>query len=619
MNKTILVDNTDNYTISGVLKDLPNNTQFDFEFLLPWKNKENSRADMSWTDDQVATFAELRPSVKKELINNKITNVITRYSSNMKHAQVFLYPFSKVWLYGDFNNGKPVGGGIDVVHVFYLIALILLFIGSVNFMNLSTARSERRAKEVGVRKIAGADRSSLITQFIGESIMLAFIAGSIALAIAWLVLPSFNQLTEKHIEIEYQSFSFWIAAICFVLFTGILAGSYPAFYLSSFGVLRILKGSTKNVHAMLAPRKILVVMQFIISIIIINYCYVIQKQTDHAQNRDVGFLKNDLVFHPMTNDLQKNFELVKQELFNTGKVIAVNKTNTLITSGGSETNKLEWKGMAMNFNFELMTSDADFIKTNGLKLLAGRDLDVAVFPADTASCLVNETALKMIGYKNPIGQILKEDGIDCKIIGVIKDFLIGSPFQDTRSLMVRGSTNAGFINIRLNPDNAASNLKDVRNILKKYNPNYITELQFANDDYARKLKGAEITLTLTRGFAFIAIFISCLGLFGLGTFMAENRTNEIGVRKVLGASVASIAYLLTRDFIKLVIIAILIASPIAWLLMNSYLRGFSYRTNIAWWALLATGLFSIFIALMTVSFQAIKAAIANPVKSLRTE
>ncbi len=438
MNKTILVD-TDNYIIDGILRDLPNNTQFDFEFLLPFK-KENTTnpQNESWNNDEVTTYVQLLPLARQKVVDKKISDVITRYSNNAKHAQVFLYPFSKTWLYGQFENGKSAGGLIDVVYVLSLVAFILLFIGCVNFMNLSTARSERRAKEVGVRKVAGADRKSLIIQFISESVLLAFIAGIVALIIAQLALPSFNNLTEKHLVIEYQSFYFWIAALCFILFTGILAGIYPAFYLSSFKVARVLKNFTKNSHTMLTPRKIIVVVQFAVSIVMINYSYTILKQTNYVKNRPPGFLKDDLVFQPMTNDLQKNFDFVKQELINTGKVIAMNKTNTLITSGGTETTNLQWNGNTMNSNFELMTSNADFIKTNGVKLIAGRDIDVISFPGDTASCLINETALKVLRIKNAISQIVKENGTDCTIVGVIKDFINASPFQVINPLILRG-------------------------------------------------------------------------------------------------------------------------------------------------------------------------------------
>ena len=623
VNKVILADNSDNYTITGVMKNLPENTHFKFEYILPWENLKISDADnLSWSDNSVATFVELQPSADIDIVNSKISDVTTRHSKNEQRIKVFLHPLSKLWLYSRFENGKAIGGLIDAVHLLGIIAVILLLIGCINFMNLSTARSEKRAKEVGIRKVVGALKSSLVLQFIGESILLAFIAGIIALVMVQLTLPGFNVLTEKHLGIAYQSPLFWASAIGFILLTGILAGTYPAFYLSSFPTLKILRGVSQKSNSLATPRKILVISQFVFSVVLINFSIIIQKQLSYSQNRDVGFIKKDLIFHPLTPDLGKNFELVKNELINTGAVISVSKSNTPITRGGIETDRLKWEGMDLNakVSFELMTAREDFIKTNGLRLLAGRDIDVAVFPTDTASCLINEAALKITGFKNPIGQIVKEDSINWKIVGVIKDFLIGNPYQATKPLLVKAANDANFINIRLSKHNSfKQNVKISETIVKKYNPNYITEIQYADKDYAIKFKGAEITAALANSFALIAIFISCLGLFGLATFMAGNRTKEIGIRKVLGASVMGITSLLAKDFMKLVMIAIVIASPIAWLIMNFFLRDFYYRTNISWWILMGAGAAALFIALFTISFQTIKAAIINPVKSLKTE
>jgi putative ABC transport system permease protein len=619
MNKTVFA-NADVYTVSGVLKDLPNNTQFDFDFLLPWKNDENNAtANSSWNNSDVITYAELAPLADKEAVNKKVSDVISKYSKNEKKTKVFLFPLAKVWLYGNFINGKSSGGGIDIVYILGVIAFILLFIGCINFMNLSTARSEHRAKEVGVRKVTGAGRKSLIIQFIAESVLFAFIAGIIALMLAELGLPFFNTLTEKHLIIEYKSFYFWMAATGFVLFTGILAGSYPAFYLSSFRAVNIFRNTFKRGNSMLAPRKILVVLQFVVSIVMINYCYTIIRQTTYVKNRATGFVMDDLAFHPMTDDLQHNFEIVKQELLSNGEAIAVNKSNGVIANMSRETSRMQWNGNEMASGFKVMTVNSDFIKTNGLKLIAGRDIDITSFPGDTASCVINETGLKMMGGINPIGQQLKENGVTYTVVGTVKDFINDYPGQENSPLVVKGSNGGGFINIRLKSGNTASDIKAVNSILKKYNTNYLTEVQFAGEEYAHQFKGAEVTISMSVVFTIIAIFISCLGLFGLGAFTVESKKKEIGIRKVVGASTGRIVYLLTSNFIKLVMIAILIASPIAWLLMKSLLQNFYYRIDIGWWILMATGLLSIFIALFTVSINAVKAAVSNPVKSLRTE
>ena len=619
INRSILVD-TNMYTITGILKDLPGNTQFDFEFLLPWRNEDKVRIeDQSWTIDQAATYVELKPLTRKEFLDKKITDVLSSYSKNDIHARIFLYPFSKTWLYGQFNNGKPAGGLIDIVHIFFLVAFILLLIGCINFMNLSTARSESRAKEIGVRKVAGARRSDLIIQFIAESILISFIAGIIALLLAQLALPSFNTLTEKHLSISYISIYFWLAALGFIFFTGILAGCYPALYLSSIKTTNALKRLTKNNFAMFMPRKILVVLQLVFSIVMINYSCVIIRQTRYMKNRDTGFLKNDLIFHQLTSDLQKNFLLVKKEILNNSKIIAVNKTNTLITSGSMETNDLQWNGNKVNPNFQLITSNADFVVTNGLVLDAGRDLDLNVFPTDTSSCLINETALRMVGNKSGIGQVFTENGTDCTVVGVLKDFVNDYPGHEVRPLLVRASNNANFMNIRLHRKTSISDLGYIKRVIKKYNPSFITEIQYAADDYDKKFKGAEVSLTLAVGFTILAIFISCSGLFGLATFMVTSRTKEIGIRKVLGASIFSIIYLLNRDFVKLIFIAVLIGCPIAWLIMQSSIQNFSYRISSSWLILVQTSVLSIFIVLLTVTLQTQRAARANFIKSLKSD
>ncbi len=502
-----------------------------------------------------------------------------------------------------------------------ILAGIILLIACINFMILSTARSEKRAKEVGVRKVMGAVKRSLVLQFISESILLSLIAGIIAFIIILLLLPVFSSLANAHLIIPYTSVVFWLFAVCFILLTGILAGSYPAFYLSSFKPVKVLKGVIKNGNALVTPRKILVVLQFVLSIFLINFTILFQKQISHSQNREIGYVKENLIFHPVTDDLKKNYTLLKNELINTNTATAVCQSNTPITRGRSGITGLKWEGMDLKANiaFDLVTTSGDFIKTNGLKLIEGRDIDVATYPTDTASCLINETALKVLGLKNPIGQVIKDEDLSFKITGVVKDFLIGPADQATNPMFIKGNKDGDFISIRLSNNSSKQKVKTAEAILKKYNPNFLTEYQFADEDYAFKFKQKKGVATLINSFAFIAIFISCMGLFGLSVYMAENRKKEIGIRKVLGATVSRITFLLAKDFVKLVIIAIIIASPLALLFMNFFLEHFSYRTNVSWWILFAAGLAAVLIALFTISFQSIKAAIANPVKSLRTE
>ncbi|MEO6454430.1 MAG: FtsX-like permease family protein, partial [Ginsengibacter sp.] len=619
MNKIILADNADNFTVTGVLKDLPYNTQFKFEYLLPWDFlKASGEEHAAWDYNYVNTYAELQTAANIIAVNSKISDVIKRNSNEKAKSQIFLYPLTKEHLYGRFENGKPAGGNIDTVRMMSILAIVILLIACINFMNLSTARSIRRAKEVGIRKVIGAVKRSLVFQFITESVLLAFISGIIALIIVQLLLPVFSSLAHVHLVIGWQSVSFWLMAMGFILFTGILAGSYPAFYLSSFKPVKVLKGVLKNGNALVTPRKVLVVLQFVFSVFLINLTIVVQKQINHEQKREIGFVKDNLIFHPLTDDLSKNFDLVKNDLINTGAAIAVCKSNTPVTRSAGSVTGLKWKGqdITSNESFEQMTTSGDFIKTNGLQLVAGRDIDIANFPTDTASCLINETALKVTGFKNPVGELI--DG--STIVGVVKDFLIGNTAQATRPVIIKGGNWGNFINIRLSSNySSVQNLKKAESILKKYNPGFITEYQFADDDYAAKFRSAKQAASLIKSFTLVAIFISCLGLFALASYMAENRIKEIGIRKVLGASVAGISSLMAKEFIKLVIVAIIIASPLAWMFMKFFLQHFEYRTSISIWILISAGAAVLLIAVFTISSQSIKAAIANPARSLRME
>jgi putative ABC transport system permease protein len=617
MNKVIRADNADNFVVTGVLKNLPNNTKFEFEYLLPWTDNGNN-----WKHYYAGIFVELHKDVQIQSVNKKISGIISKYTENELHG-TFLHALPQLNLYTRFQNGKPAGGNIDNLRMLGILAGIILLIGCINFMNLSTARSEKRAREVGVRKVMGAVKTALVIQFIIESIVLAAIAGIIAFVLVQLIWPVFSVLSKVRMAtIPWQSPYFWLASIGFVVLTGILAGSYPAFYLSSFKPVKVLKGVFQHGNALVTPRKVLVVIQFVIAVFLINYTIIFQKQIDHGQNRHIGFVKENLLFHPMTDDLRKHYELVKNELINTGTTISLCASSTPVTRGGTSVSGLEWDGTngRSNVNFVLINTTGNFVKTNGLAMAEGRDIDIAIFPTDTAACLINEAAVKAMGLKNPVGKIIKDDDYNWKIVGVLKDFLIGGVNNNMAPVLIRGDKHVGYISIRLaGHDPSRQTITRVQQVLKKYNPNFVTELQFADDDYAAKFKQAKDTATLLNSFALVAIVIACLGLFGLATYMTENRTREIGIRKVLGASVAGVTALLAKDFIKLVGIAILIATPLAWWAMHSWLEQFDYRTSASWWVLVAAGAIALLIAIATVSVQSIRAALANPADSLRTE
>lgn len=533
MNKIILADNADNFTVTGVLKDLPDNTKFRFEYLLPWDFlKAKGIEHAQWDYHYVTTYAELQPLANIDGLNKKISNITRNNSDKNERESIFLYPLTKDYLYGKFENGKPVGGSIDTVKMLVILALVIMLIACINYMNLSTARSMRRAKEVGVRKVMGALKQSLVWQFIAETILLAFIAGIIAIFIVQLLLPVFSSLANVRLHIAWQSFSFWLITLLFVVLTGILAGSYPAFYLSSFKPVIVLKGVLKNNNALVTPRKVLVVIQFVFSIFLINFTIVVKKQIAHEQNREIGFVKDNLLFHPITDDLRKNYDLVKNELINKGIAESVCKSNTRVTKGTGSVTGLKWQGQdpKANVSFELVTTNGNFIKTNGLQLLAGRDINIDAFPTDTASCMINETASKVIGFEDPIGQVLDKR----MIVGVVKDFLIGETKQATKAMIIKGSHEANVISIRLsNSFPPTQTLKSVEAILKKYNPRFITEYQFADEEYAAKFRQAKAGATLINSFTLVAIFISCLGLLGWQSILLKTEQKKLVFAKYL--------------------------------------------------------------------------------------
>lgn len=623
--KIVRMGNAENFTVSGVLKDLPNNTQFDFiEYLVSYElQTAQGNIDKDWSNISISTFVLLKPNSKADQLNTKLKNIIPAHTNGSQKTEEFVYPVSKLWLYSNFENGRAVGGRIERVRIFAVIAVFILLIACINFMNLSTARSEKRAKEVGIRKVVGAGKRSLITQFIFESVLMAFIAGIIAFFIMQLGLPAFNRLVQKELFLDYASIYFWLAGIGFILFTGILAGSYPAFFLSAFQPASVLKGTFKKINALITPRKIMVVLQFTFAILLIICTIVVTQQVKHAQNRNAGYNRDQLVHVYQNDEMKKRYQLIKNELINTGTAIAVSSVQSPLTQNWSSGIGLNWQGKDPNAIIQINrnTQDGDLVKTAGLQLIAGRDIDVKNYPTDSTACIINESALRLMGFKNPVGQIIYDEPVNWHVVGVISDFVQESPYEPIKPLIIKGPKEwTGTMLVRLNSSNAtAKNLAVMEQILKKYNPAYPFEYTFTDEEYAAKFADEQLAGTLATLFAVLAIIISCLGLFGLSTYMAENRIKEIGIRKVLGASVVNISSLLSKDFVKLVLVAIVTASPVAWFAMNKWLQQYDYRVDISFTTFLIAGLLAISIALITVSFQAIKAAIANPVKNLRTE
>ncbi|PZR24669.1 MAG: ABC transporter permease [Citrobacter freundii] len=625
IGKVIKIDNKDNFTVTGVLKDLPNNTRFNFEYLIPWAYKRvMGDDDEYWGNNSTRTYVLLRENASLASANAKMKVLKPKYDPDEPKWEMFLYPMERWHLYSNFENGVEDGSGrITFVKLFAIVAAFILLIACINFMNLGTARSEKRAKEVGIRKVVGARKYSLVSQFVGESILLAFIAGIFAIIAVQLTLGAFNRLTDKELFIPYGNPLFWLAAIGFVIFTGFLAGSYPAFFLSSFQPVKVLKGTFKKSQSPVTPRKILVVLQFTFAIVLIICTIIVKQQIDFAQNRQTGYNKNNLVYHIFTGDLEKNYLLVKNELLSQGIATSVTKTSAPITQSWSDGWGQEWEGKDPNdkTDFFRYNEDENLGETAGLQFVMGRDFDLQKYPTDSTGMIINESALKVMKFKDPIGKIVKDNGTDWHIVGVIKDFILTSPYTPTKPMLISGAKSwFNVIMMRFNPARATSqNLQQAEKIFKKYNGEYPFAYRFVDEEYESKFKSEQRVGTLAALFSGLTIFISCLGLLGLAIFMAESRIKEIGVRKVLGASVAGLVALLSKDFLKLVSIAFLLAAPIAWWAMYKWLSDYPYRVTIQWWVFLSAGLLSLGIALITVSYQAIRAALSNPVESLRTE
>ena len=436
------------------------------------------------TNSSIRTFVLLKPKAKAAAVDQKIKNIVKKYSDGRSQSEVFLYPVKQLRLYSKFENGKAVGGRIEIVRIFTLIAIFILLIACINFMNLSTARSEKRAKEVGIRKVAGALKKSLIGQFLIESIIISAISGALALLLVQLFLPSFNQITEKQLSIDYGNIRFWLSGIGFILLTGLLAGSYPAFFLAAFKPVVVLKGSFKKVNALVTPRKILVVSQFSFAIILVISTIIIVQQIKYAQGRKSGYDKNNLAYIFIEGDIQKNYTLIKNELIGSGTALFVNKTMAPLTQSWSIGSNLNWEGKVpgARISFDRSTTNENLVKVAGLELIAGRDIDITSFPSDSTACLINESAAREMKFKNPVGQNLFDDPITWHIVGVIKDFILQSPYEKTRPIIFKGPKySANVMNIKFNGEHTmAQNIASTEKILKKYNPSFPFEYHFVD-------------------------------------------------------------------------------------------------------------------------------------------
>ncbi|UPK67193.1 ABC transporter permease [Chitinophaga filiformis] len=626
LNKVIKIDSVDYFQVTAVLKRLPSNTRFDFEYLLPWDylHKIGWNND-SWLSNNVSTFVLLKPNTNVSAFDNKIAGIARRYSGNPDIWTHFLFPLEQWHLYAVFKDGKPAGGRIAVVRLFAVVVIMILLIACINFVNLSTAKSEKRAKEVGVRKVAGAGKGMLIAQFMTEALLMSFIAGVIALVMVHQALPYFNRLVNVALSMPYGNAGFWASAIGFILITGLLAGAYPAFYLSAFKPVKVLKGGVRGREGRFSPRKVLVVFQFTFAVVLIISTIVIRNQIRYAQERETGYSRSNLINVNFDGDIAKNYALIRHDLISEGIATSVTKTMSSITERGSNTWGLDWEGKRPDFagTIALFSTDAGLVKTVGLELKAGRDIDIHRYPTDSFAVMLNETAVKVMGFRDPIGQLIREPGGNktWKVVGVVKDYVIGSSYGTVPPVVIEGPGSwFNTMHIRFNASRpVAENLMKAEAIFNRYNPNYPFNYQFTDQQYARMFDAEQRTQALAGLSAALAIFISCLGLLGLSAYVAERRVKEIGVRKALGASVLNITGLLTFDFMKLVAAAIAIAIPVGWWGMNTWLEHFEYKITINWLVFVFAGLLAISITLLTVSFEVIRAAMVDPVKSLKRE
>jgi ABC-type antimicrobial peptide transport system permease subunit len=630
LNKIITLNENFSVKVIGVYEDFPDNSAFkEVSFLAPWALYESQdrwvkNSAHVWDENSWQIFAQLKEGKDFEEVSAKIKDIRMKLDNPPGYKpEFFVHPMSKWHLYGEFKNGVNAGGQITYVWLFGLIGIFVLLLACINFMNLATARSEKRAREVGIRKSIGSVRIQLIVQFICESLLTVTLAFLLALVLVQLMLPLFNDVAGKKIEILWTNAWFWSAIVAFSLITGLLSGSYPAFYLSSFQPVKVLKGTFRPGRWASLPRKILVVFQFSVSITLMIGIAVVFLQIQFAQNRPVGYNRSGLVEINMKPDqLRNNFEGLRQDLLNTRVVAEMSVSHGSITSDQGGTTNVSWHGKAEGFYPLFMTNKVahEFGKTVGWTIKAGRDFS-REHVTDNDAVILNETAVKLIGYENPIDETLKFSGKEYKIIGVVQDLIKESPFRAVKpSFFMLDYNVINVLNIKLSPDFSTSDaLTQVEAVLKKYYSASPFEFYFVDQNFAKKFSDEVRVGKLSGFFAILALFISCLGIFGLAAFMAEQRTKEIGIRKVLGASIPMLWKSLSKDFVVLVIISCFLSVPIGYYLMNNWLQNYEYRTEISGWIFLLTCIGALGITLATVSYQAIRAAMMNPVNSLRTE
>jgi hypothetical protein len=639
VGRLLRMDDSLSLKVTGVFEDFPYNSTFsDVSFLSPWDLYASFDAETrynrhSWGDNNWQVFVELADHTDMEKVSEKIKNIkadndpwLDSAGHNTNTSELFLHPMSRWHLYSEFKEGDRDSGRIRYVRLFGLIGAFVLLLACINFMNLSTARSEKRAKEVGIRKTIGSLRIHLIGQFFIESLLVALMAFVLAIGLFVLSLPFFNELAETNMNIPWSNPVSWILGIAFSLLTGLIAGSYPALYLSSFQPIKVLKGIFRVGRLASLPRKILVVTQFTISIAMIIGTVIVFRQVQYAKDRPVGYNQERLLMLQLhTNNIHDHFSAFRNDLLGTGVIAEVAESVSPLTASWPQNGGLTWTGHKSNIasdpDFTMKGVTEEYVKTLGMKVIEGRDFRSGPHGADTGTMILNESSVKYMELKNPIGKTVTWQKLNFTVIGVVKNMVMESPYESSiPAIYYLAPYKMSNITIRINPHISAQEaFKCIGTVFAKYSPAEPLDYRFVDEEYGSRFQGESRIGELAGFFTVLAIFISCLGLFGLASFIAEQRMREIGVRKILGASVFSLWKMLSKDFVSLVGLSCLIAIPIAGWLLHEWLQGYAYRTEISWWIFAAAGIGAIGITLITVSYQSIRAALGNPVNSVRSE
>jgi putative ABC transport system permease protein len=624
VGKMIRVDEDRQYKVEGVFKDAPSNSTLEFSFLMPVADyiKLYMNNEERWDNNNIQAFVQLRKESDPNVVTAKISDLLPKKHADQVNVKLFLSPAADWYLRSSFKDGKNTGGRIAYVNLFIVVAIFILLIACINFTNLATAQATKRSKEVGVRKVIGANKVSLVRQFLGESLMLSFFAGLLSILFVLPVLPWINQLLQRKLNIDFSNLSYLFVFIGIILIAGLLSGIYPALVLSSFQPIKVLKGVTAGIKGKsYLLRKSLVIIQFVISVVMIIGTIIIYQQIKYFQSKNLGYKTENLIYFSSAGVPEQQYESFKNELAGVQGVKGVTRSSINFTGSNNSTSNVKWNGKLNEKEvlFSLINTDYDLLNTFGIELKEGRNFSKG-FGADTSNYIINEEAVRRMNLKGPVvGQPLELSERKGTIIGVAKDFHFSSMHGPIEPVIIRARDWTWTYYLRIDGQNTASILKNIEAVYKKRIPERPFSFKFMDQEYESMYKSEMQIGELAKWFSILAIFISCLGLFGLVSLTAIQRTKEIGIRKVLGASVTNLLGLLSKDFLILVLIAACIAFPFAWWLMNTWLQDFSYHINIQWWVFLLSGCAVVLIALITVSFQAVKTAMSNPVKSLRME